>query len=211
MRGVMLLSEAIAVARSELVKATDATIPRYIRCLVWQALLQDPGTPASRSRIARLEGACVRHVQPIWDAAHPGDPAVEQRLQLAEDLLEGRVVLPAEDPRLDLEAFIEWVTSHHGGEYDSATAPALFVLDAAQRALITAGWAARGHGARSFLDCPEGYLDADDDPWSTAADHACACAVGGAPWEEPARVDLAARRRFWTWWLDVAVPRAAHP
>ncbi|MDO5067420.1 MAG: Imm5 family immunity protein [Propionibacteriaceae bacterium] len=207
----MAVTEAIAVARSEVAKATDATIPQYTRNLVWQALLQGRlPLVAARSRIARLELACVRHVQHIWDATYPGDPAVEQLLQLAEDLLAGRVELPVQDERMScLEAFADWTRRRYGEDInDPAKAAAHHVLTAAWRACVTAEWAVGEHDGVIFRDDPDGWRDEDDDAWDRATDYDCACAVGGPSWEEAERIDLEARRKFWTWWLDVAVPQA---
>ena len=57
----------------------------------------------------------------------------------------------------------------------------------------------------------EEELEDDDEllPDSLDCSYACACAVaGGMNWRPVAEVDVEARRAFWMWYLNEAIPSA---
>ena len=78
------------------------------------------------------------------------------------------------------------------------------VADAAQQLVISACY------PDPYADIDE-TLEDDDELLldSLECRYACTCAVaGGMNWRAAAEVDVEARRSFWLWYLDEAIPSA---
>ena len=90
-------------------------------------------------------------------------------------------------------------------ELDSITEPATFVADAAASAVMSAC-----HRDLYYeVDMDSDLKDDDLLPDSLDLSYACsAAAARGLNWQAAKDVDVNARRAFWTWYLDEAIPAA---
>ena len=57
---------------------------------VWRAMIDPEDPEASYRRRIELKMACVRRVQHYWEHYHPGDQRVQEMLDLAQHLIDGR-------------------------------------------------------------------------------------------------------------------------
>ena len=87
-------------------------------------------------------------------------------------------------------------------DYNSITQPAVFVADGAAHAVSSAT-----HRAPEY-DISDDTLDDDEFlPDSLETSYACASAAAGAlNWQPVEEADVVARRAFWLWYLDEAIP-----
>jgi len=196
------LSERRREARRALEDAPDGRLPlpyrRRIRAVFGPCEGPLPDVPLGRRRRVALARLSAERVLPVWEAERPQDRRPQRMLELAEALLEGR-----EDPVVadrELGDFMVEV-----GTLGSGSSPAISArADSSGMAAIDV--LATGLSGDYGPDLPETTDDDDLDPDSWETEYYASLAAGsypGAPDE-----DVEARRAFWRWYLDEAVPAA---
>jgi Immunity protein Imm5 len=191
------LEQRIAEARAELEARDDGRLPlpqrRRLRETFgpWEPL-DAPAAPPGLRRRVELARRAAEHVLPVWYAEAPGDHGPEQMLELAErrlnrDISEAQADDLADQFRVHADALA-------------------YRKEISQRALA-AGEAARlvlvATDLDDFAEYPPDADDGDIDPDNWEAAYVAAVAAAGYPDE-----DVNARRDFWRWYLDEAVPEA---
>ena len=194
-----VVNREIEAGRAELAASSKAILSLATRTRIWRAMLDPQDNEATCIRRTKLKMACVRHVQHLWGRAFPGDGRVEEMLTLAQELIDRQ----ADERQAERRARIFVMNVFDEvDDYNAITQPAVFVAQAASGA--------------AFSACnrdPNYYLliDADDDellPDALDSSYCSASAPAGAlNWQEIEETDVPARRAFWTWYLDVAIPQ----
>jgi len=169
------------------------------RARIWKAILDQESTDRSYQHRIELKILCVRQVQHYWDQAFPSDERVEGMLSLAQGLVERQ--LDVEDAERHSDRFLMAVYDEIE-DYNSITQPAVFVADGAVHTVSSAT-----HRNPEY-DVSDDTLDDDELlPDSLETSYACASAAAGAlNWQPVEETDVAARRAFWLWYLDEAIP-----
>ncbi len=206
----------IRAARAELADPGNVkgilSLPTRVR--IWRAMLDPDDDEVSYQHRIRLKMACVRHVLPVWYRGFPGDQRVEDMLALTQDLMDRRIT--------DIDQAQEYAESLLVGVIDDVNASATevepgvlkpdatkeassFVADAASHAVFSACY------RDPDMDLWEEFDDMVDDdellPDSLESSYSCASAAAGAlNWMPVEQTDVPARRAFWTWYLDKAIP-----
>ena len=191
------LATQITHAQAEVGGDSKGILPIGTRMRLWEAMIDAHQTEASYRRRTYLDMLCVRKVQHIWEQTFRGRPNINEMLSLAVSLTENRV--NADDAERSAYRFFQSLGN-------DATNPendkAIFVANAAQHMVISAC-----HRDPHYVIDEE--LEDDDEllPDSLDCSYACARAVaGGMNWRPAAEVDVEARRSFWMWYLDEAIP-----
>ena len=191
----------IEVGRAELAASDKAILSPATRTRIWEAMLDPQDDEASYRHRIELKMACVRHVLHLWDRAFPGDGRVEEMLALAQELIDQRADVRQAERRA--KTFVTDVFDEVD-DYNAITQPAVFVADAASH---TASSACHRNPDYDTVDDD----DTDDDellPDSLETSYGCSGAAAGAlNWQPIEETDVSARRAFWTWYLDVAIPQ----
>ncbi|WP_315133441.1 Imm5 family immunity protein [uncultured Actinomyces sp.] len=206
----------IRAARAELADAgnTKGILSLPTRKRIWRAMLDPDDDEVFYQHRVRLKMACVRHVLPVWYQGFPGDQRVEDMLTLTQDLMDRRIT--------DVDQAQEYAESLLVGVIDDVNASATevepgvlkpdatkeassFVADAASHAVFSACY------RDPDMDLWEDFDDMVDDdellPDSLESSYSCASAVACAlNWMPVEQTDVPARRAFWTWYLDEAIP-----
>ncbi len=206
----------IRAARAELADTGNVkgilSLPTRKR--IWRAMLDPHDDEVSYQHRVRLKIACVRHVLPVWYRGFPGDQRVEEMIALTQDLMDRRIT--------DIDQAQEYAESLLVGVIDDVNASATevepgvlkpdatkeassFVADAASHAVFSACY------RDPDMDLWEEFDDMVDDdellPDSLESSYSCASAAAGAlNWMPVEQTDVPARRAFWTWYLDEAIP-----
>ena len=208
----------VRAARAELADAGNVkgilSLPTRKR--IWRAMLDPDDDEVSYQHRIRLKMACVRHVLPVWYQAYPGDQRVEEMLTLAQDLIDQKDV-DADWLQDYAEEFISNVisaaepdtTEPEPGESviypDPVKDVSALVANAASLMVVSACH------RDPDMDLWEEFDDMVDDdellPDSLESSYSCASAAAGAlNWMPVELTDVPARRAFWTWYLDEAIP-----
>ena len=191
----------IRAARAELADAGNVkgilSLPTRVR--IWQAMLDPDDDELSYQHRVRLKIACVRHVHHLWCRAFPEDHRVEKMLALAQQLIYSQV-----DPNQTMEDTESFFASIYEEveDFNSITQPAVYVADASVHMVTSAC-----HFSPNYDTI--GRMVDDDDllPDSLESSYSCASAAAGAlNWQPVEQTDVPARRAFWTWYLDKAIP-----
>ena len=181
---------------------------------IWRAMLDPDDDEVSYQHRIRLKMACVRHVLPVWYRGFPDDQRVEDMIALTQDLMDRRTT--------DIDQAQEYAESLLVGVIDDVNASATevepgvlkpdatkeassFVADAASHAVFSACY------RDPDMDLWEEFDDMVDDdellPDSLESSYSCASAAASAlNWMPVELTDVPARRAFWTWYLDEAIP-----
>ena len=206
----------IRAARAELADPgnTKGILSLPTRVRIWRAMLDPADDEVSYQHRIRLKMACVRHVLPVWYQAYPGDQRIEEMITLTQDLIDRRIT--------DIDQAQEYAESLLVGVIDNVNASATevepgllkpdatkeassFVADAASMMTISACYRDPDYDTAEESDDI-----ADDDellPDSLDESYSCASAAAGAlNWMPVEQTDVPARRAFWTWYLDEAIP-----
>ena len=190
----------IEAGRAGLAASDKAILSLATRKQIWRAMLDPQDDEASYRRRIELQVACVRRVQHLWDRAFPGDGRVEEMLTLARGLVGQQV--DARQAERQAESFFVHV-NNEVDDFNAVTQPAFFVADAASKTVISACY--------RNPDYDTAGDDTDDDellPDSLETSCCCASAASNAlNWQPIEKTDVSARRAFWTWYLDVAIPQ----
>ena len=191
----------IRAARAELAAPGNAKgiLSLSTRRRIWRAMLDPADDETSYQHRIRLKIACVRHVHRLWYRAFPEDQRVEKMISLAQQLMNHQV-----DP-VDAEDWADGLTNNiycEVEDFNSITQPAVFVADASAHMVTSACYRDPDYDT-------VGRATDDDDLLSDCLEssYSCASAAAGAlNWQPLEQTDVPARRAFWTWYLDKAIP-----
>ena len=195
---MVAVSREVERGRAELAASSEGILSLKQRTRIWVAM-DDPDDPeASYRHRTYLKIACVRHVQHYWDRTFPSNPGVEEMLALTQALIDRK----ADPKRAEKQAvqFFEHIIIRTDVTPDLE--PAIRVADAASKTVFSACC------RNPDYDTAE---DEDDDdellPDALEPSYSCAsAAAGGMNWQPAEELDIEARRAFWTWYLDEAIP-----
>ena len=193
----------VEAARAELLDEEGnpkAILSLGTRKRVWRAMIDPEDPQASYRRRIELKMACVRRVQHYWEQYHSGDQRVSQMLDLAQRLIDGRetntrkALKQAKKFRKDV-----WTDD---SEWTKEGARATYAAYGAVFMVVSAC-------SRDPYDDTSGPETNDTQllPDSIETSYACACAETGAMnGVKIHKTDVPARRAFWLWYLDEAIP-----
>ncbi|MBE6482024.1 MAG: immunity protein [Actinomyces ruminicola] len=195
------LNAQLLAARMELSNSPKGILSLPRRVQIWTAM-NDPDNPeASYRHRTYLKIACIRHVQHIWERILPGHGGIEEMLALTQQLID-RQVDPETAERAS-DSFLSSVTSKYGAI--ERNYPAMMIADAARNTVLSACERSPDY------DTAEAEEQDDDEllPDALEPSYACAsAAAGGLNWQPADQINVNARRSFWTWYLDQAIPWA---
>ena len=190
----------VEAGRAGLVASDKAILSLATRKRIWRAMLDPQDNEATCIRRTKLKMACVRHVQHLWGRAFPGDGRVEEMLTLAQELINQQA-----DPKqsqIHAESFLVHVLDKTT-EADFAAKTATLVAEGVSHAVISACYRNPDYNIADD--------ETDDDellPDTLEPSYCCAGAAAHAPnWMPIEKTDVPARRAFWTWYLDEAIPQ----
>lgn len=193
----MTLAAEIKIAATEVGVDSKGILSIGRRMRIYAAMIdtQDVERPY-RLRIS-LQKKCVRHVQHLWTASFPNNPSLEDMLTLAHRVVERQV----SSDRAEIEAH-RFFQNLDRAATNPVNHRAIMVADAARQLIASTCY------RDPYADI-DGTIEDDDDllPDSLDCSYACACAVaGGMNWRPADEVDVEARRAFWMWYLNEAIP-----
>ena len=206
----------VRAARAELADAGNVkgilSLPTRKR--IWRAMLDPDDDEVSYQHRIRLKMACVRHVLPVWYRGFPDDQRVEEMIALTQDLMDRRIT--------DTDQAQEYAESLLVGVIDDVNASATEVEPDVLKPEVTKEIASFVADAASLMAteaCSRNpdydTLEEDDDltdddellPDSLESSYSCASAAAGAlNWMPVEQTDVPARKAFWAWYLDEAIP-----
>ena len=191
----------VEAARAELLDEEDnpkAILSLGTRKRVWRAMIDTDDPDASYRRRIELKMACVRHVQFIWERAFPGDDGIEEMLSLTQELIDRTVDTDEAESRSG--SFLNDVEARGTG--DPAVLRAAMVADAASHMVNSACY------RDLYAEIDEDLVDDDELlPDTLDPSYSCSVAISGATNSMPIeKTDVVARRAFWLWYLDEAIP-----
>ena len=197
---MVAVNREVERGRAELAANSEGILGIAQRQRIWVAM-DDPDDPeASYRHRTYLKIACVRHVQHYWDRTFPSNPGVEEMLTLTQALIDRK----ADPKRAEKRAgqFFDDIIVRTDVTPDLE--PAIRVADAASGTAMTACY------RNPDYDIADGTEDDDELlPASLEPSYSCAsAAAGGMNWQPAEELDIEARRAFWTWYLDEAIPWA---
>ena len=195
-----LLAEAVGQALRALADAEDGDLPLGYRQIIWSTLGERGGLDAptdGQRRRAALACLAGRRALPIWIKALPDDTTALTALIEAERLIHGGTDLKSAYMLRDRAIL-------HIGERADVDVEVQCAGYAAAKALTTAindepFNPSDMNPSRTDRDVDSGQLD--------AAFFAASAEAGGPVWVSSTNPER--RRKFWTWWLERAVPHAA--
>lgn len=197
---VAALNARIEAARCEL--SSDDNVKGILslatRTQIWKTMLDVDDIERSYRDRTQLHMVCVRHVQFVWEMAFPGDNGVEEMLSLTQKLIDQTV--STDEAKVRSESILNNVEAR--GTEDPTALRAAMVADAASHMVDSACH------RDLYAEIDEDLVD-DDELLPDALDpsYSCAVAVSGATNSMPVeKTDVAARRAFWLWYLDEAIP-----
>ena len=197
---MVAVNREVERGRVELAASSEGILSLKQRTRIWVAM-DDPDDPeASYRHRTYLKIACVRHVQHYWDRTFPSNPGVEEMLALTQALIDRKADPKRAEERA--EEFFDDIIVRTDVTPDLE--PAIRVADAASKTVFSACC------RNPDYDTAE---DEDDDdellPDALEPSYSCAsAAAGGMNWQPAEELDIEARRAFWTWYLDEAIPWA---
>ena len=195
-----VVNREIEAGRAELAASSKAILSLATRTRIWRAMLDPQDHEASYRRFIELDMRCVRHVQGFWDRAFPGDQRVEEMLTLAQELIDRQTDPQQADRRAG--AFIVQM-DNEVKNFDAISQPAYLVANGTSHVVMSACH-------RDPIYYVSGETDDDDEllPDSLETSYSCSGAAAGAlNWQPIEETDVSARRAFWTWYLDEAIPQ----
>ena len=193
----------VEAARVELLDEEDnpkAILSLGTRKRVWWAMIDPEDPEASYRRRIELKMACVRRVQHYWEHYHPGDQRVQEMLDLAQRLIDGqetntrKALKQAKKFRKDVWNDDSDCSDEDERATDTAYGAVFMVVSACSR--------------DPYDDITGPETEDDDLPLdSVETSYFCACAeTGAANIIRVHQTDVPARRTFWLWYLDEAIP-----
>ena len=198
MINMLAVSRAINQAKIDLIASPEGILSLENRTIIWIAMNDPADSEASYFNRTRLKVLCVNQVKSIWTRMFPADSGIDRMLQLTYALM-GKSVDPGAAEN-DASRFLQNVIAKIGS--NATTDPALMVADAATAMVVSACY--------RNPDYDTADNDVDDDelaPDSFETSYMCAsAAAGGMNWMPVDQVNVEARRAFWMWYLDEAIP-----
>lgn len=193
------VSESIKQARTNLVNNPKGILFLGDRKRIWISMNDPDNFEVSYLNRTQLKVMCVNHVKPIWSHILPANPGIDRMLQLTHSLMEKSVNPEAAED----EAFYFFQDLSTSVESNAVTNPALMVADAATSMVISACY------RNPDYDTADNDIDDEElAPDSYETSYMCAsAAAGGLNWMPVEQVDVDARRNFWIWYLDEAIPK----
>ena len=206
----------VRAARAELADAgnTKGILSLPTRKRIWRTMLDPDDDETSYQHRIRLKIACVRHVLPVWYQGFPDDQRVEEMIALTQDLMDRRIT--------DTDQAQEYAESLLVGVIDDVNASATEVEPDVLKPEVTKEIASFVADAASMMTISACHRDPDMDLWEDFDDivdddemlpdtletsYSCASAAASAlNWMPVEQTDIPARRAFWTWYLDEAIP-----
>ena len=196
---IQMLNEQLHAGRTEVTNNPKGILSLARRLSIWRAMIDDDNPEWSYQTRVRLNSLCVHHVQHVWDQVFPEHSGIKDMLQLAHAVTEGRV--NPDHAQEQASQFLQDVLFET--ELNTTTEPATFVADAAASAVISAC-----HRNPYYEVEMDGDLEDDDLlPDSLDLSYCCSAALArGLNWQGAEDVDVEARRAFWLWYLNEAIP-----
>ena len=195
------VNREIEAGRAELAANEKAILSWPVRRRIWEAMLDLQDDEVSYRHRIELKMMCVRHVQGFWDRAFPGDGRVEEMLTLAQELIDQQADPEQADRRAD--SFTVQM-DNEVKNFNSITQPAYLVANGTLHMVTSACY------RNPDYDTSADDIADDDEllPDSLETSYCCASAASNAlNWMSIEETDVPARRAFWTWYLDVAIPQ----
>ena len=199
MINIPIVSESIKQARTNLANNPKGILSLGDRRRIWISMNDPDNFEVSYLNRTQLKVVCVNHVKPIWSLILPANPGINRMLQLTHSLMKKSV-----DPgAAEDEAFYFFQDLSTSVESNAVTNPALMVADAATSMVISACY------RNPDYDTADNDIDDEElAPDSYETSYMCAsAAAGGLNWMPVEQVDVDARRNFWIWYLDEAIPK----
>lgn len=194
-----LVQRELESGRKELAESNKAILSLGARCRIWTAMLDPADDEVSYRHRTQLKEMCVRHVAHLWYRAYPGDPRVEEMLSLTSKLI-SRTADPKQ-AELHADRFLADMFDATD-DFNEITRPAVLVAYGAARMVLSACY------RNPDFDIDE---EEDDDellPDTLETSYCCASAAANAVnWQPVEETDVEARREFWAWYLDEAIPQ----
>ena len=198
MINMLAVSRAINQAKIDLIASPEGILSLENRTIIWIAMNDPADSEASYFNRTRLKVLCVNQVKSIWTRMFPADSGIDRMLQLTYALM-GKSVDPGAAEN-DASRFLQNVIAKIGS--NATTDPALMVADAATAMVVSACY------RNPDYDTADNDVD-DDELAPDSFDTSCMCAsaaAGGMNWMPVDQVNVEARRAFWMWYLDEAIP-----
>lgn len=197
---MLAVSSAINRAKIDLSASPKGILSLESRTTIWIAMNDFADAEASYLNRTHLKVLCVNKVKSIWTQVFPADSSIDRMLQLTHALM-GKNVDPGAAEN-DASRFLQNVIAKFGS--NATTNPALMVADAAAAMVVSACY------RNPDYDTADNDIDDDElAPDSFETSYTCAsAAAGGMNWMPVDQVDVDARRSFWMWYLDEAIPAA---
>ena len=194
---IMTLAAEIKIAATEVGVDSKGILSIGRRMRIYAAMINTQDVERSYLLRISLQDKCVRHVQHLWTASFPNNPSLEDMLTLAHRVVERQV----SSDRAEIEAH-RFFQSLDRAATNPANYRAIMVAHAARKLVASTCY-------RDLYADIDDTIEDDDEllPDSLDCSYACACAVaGGMNWRPADEVDVEARRDFWMWYLNEAIP-----
>lgn len=189
----MEILDFITYANKSLEANENGILTLKNRADIWAALAALSDDKTGYIRRVQLNCACVNHVLDRWYARFPGDDSVEQLLRLADQVVAGEVDQDTAIRQRD-RSYVDIVETRKYGDDPSAMFVGLAAANTVIEALV-----------KNNVDAiPSADDDEDLDPEAYDTSYMCASAAARGLNGRPA--DIEARRRFWAWYLNQAIP-----
>ena len=197
---MLAVSSTINQAKIDLGASPEGILSLESRTAIWIAMNDFSDAEASYLNRTHLKVLCVNKVKSIWTQMFPADSSIDRMLQLTYALM--RKSMDPGAVENDASHFLQNAIAKF--DSNTTTNPALMVADAAAAMVTSACY--------RNPDYDTADNDVDDDelaPDSFETSYMCAsAAAGGMNWMPVDQVDVNARRSFWIWYLDEAIPAA---
>ena len=193
----MALAVEIKIAATEVGSDSKGILSIGRRMRIYAAMIDTQDAERSYRLRISMQEECVRHVQHLWTASFPNNPSLEDMLTLAHQVVERQV--SADRAEIEAHRFFQ---SLDRAARNPANYRAIMVADAARQLVASTCY-------RDLYADIDDTIEDDDEllPDSLDCSYACACAVaGGMNWRPADEVDVEARRAFWMWYLNEAIP-----
>ena len=194
---IMALAVEIKIAATEVGVDSKGILSIGRRMRIYAAMIDTQDAERSYRLRISLQEKCVRHVQHLWTTSFPNNPSLEDMLTLAHQVVERQV--SADRAEIEAHRFFQ---SLDRAARNPANYRAIMVADAARQLVASTCY-------RDLYADIDDTIEDDDEllPDSLDCSYACACAVaGGMNWRPADEVDVEARRAFWMWYLNEAIP-----
>ena len=195
---MLAVSSAINQAKIDLSSGPEGILSLTSRTAIWIAMDDHADSEASYYNRTNLKVLCVNKAKSIWTQMFPTDSSIDNMLQLTYALM-GKSVDP-DTAENDASRFLQNAIAKFGS--NTTTDPALMVADAAAAMVVSACY------RNPDYDTADNDIDDDElAPDSYETSYMCAsAAAGGMNWMPVDQANVEARRAFWMWYLDEAIP-----